>query len=336
LNVFVKLQREWLLLIGSLLVMAALYNHYMGHSAYLVEIIFVAVGVLLALYSLKTIGAKPQAAQEGLIVQLLTRVMSREKCAQVLPLSGFLIILLWSGWKLFEKGQTDLRMEDFIVTLFGLSLVLYYSGPSKFTMQKDFMVLYLMFMTIVFAVIWKLYTILTGDSYVRITAYSEYYFITMPVVFLVNLWGVPASYDLDLSGHGLSNIITYTYHGRTIYLGIGEGCSGLYSAGLFFSAFLAFVLVRYRKIDRYVLVALGLGFLVTWASNIIRMTITILVGSAWGHPALVFVHSYIGIIIFVVFVTVFWYFIVRWLDWMERTEQKKIVSESDGPAVQQV
>ena len=313
-----RLQREWLLLLGSLLVMAALYNHYMGHSAYLVEIIFVAVGTSLAVYSLMIPSAKPPMVGEGLVVQLLSKVMSREKCAQFLPLAGFLLILAWSGWKLFVRGETDLRMEDFIVTLFGLSLVLYYSGPSQYTVQKDFIVLYLMFLTIVFAVIWKLYTILTGESYARITAYSEYYFITMPVVFLVKLLGVHADYELDLSGGGLSNIIAYEYHGEMAYVGIGTGCSGLYSAGLFFSAFLAFVLVRYKRIDKYTLVALGLGFVVTWASNIVRMAITILVGHTWGHPALVFVHSYIGIIIFVAFVTVFWYFIVRWLDVKER------------------
>jgi FtsH-binding integral membrane protein len=48
------------------------------------------------------------------------------------------------------------------------------------------------------------------------------------------------------------------------------------------------------------------------------MVITILVGSIWGHPALAFVHSYIGILIFVAFVTVFWMLIVRWLDKVEK------------------
>ncbi|HEX7391984.1 MAG TPA: hypothetical protein VF374_03430, partial [Thermoplasmata archaeon] len=42
--------------------------------------------------------------------------------------------------------------------------------------------------------------------------------------------------------------------------------------------------------------------------------ITIWVGSMYGHPALAFVHSTLGILIFVAFITVFWYLIVRWLD----------------------
>jgi len=313
----VKVQREWLLLTGALLVMAALYNHYLGHSVYLVEIIFVVAGALLALFSLRTLVRKDRV-EEGLLVSLLTRFMTKQQCAALLPILGFAIIFAWSAWKLFVLNATDLIMEDFIVTLFGLSLILYYAGPSQLTMPKDFVVLYLMFTTITFAVIWKLYTILTGESYYRITAYSEYYFITTPVVALVNFFGVGARAELDLTGGGLSNTIIYEYHGSMTYLGIGSGCSGLYSAGLFFSAFLAFVLVRYRNVDRYILAALAVGFFVTWLSNILRMVITIIVGSKYGYPALVVVHSYIGIIIFVAFITLFWFLIVKWLDRVEK------------------
>jgi len=175
-------------------------------------------------------------------------------------------------------------------------------------------VLYLTFLAVVFVVIWGAYEKITGESYYRVTAYSEYYFITLPVVALVNLFGVSATAELDLGGIGLSNVISYEYHGVLLRVGIGTGCSGLYSAGLFFSAFLAFVLVRYRKVDFPILLSLALGLFVTWAGNIVRMTITVLVGHAYGHPALAFVHSYIGILIFVVFITAFWFPIVRWLD----------------------
>jgi exosortase/archaeosortase family protein len=318
----VRPPREWLLLLGSILIVGALYNHYLGHSAYLVEIIFIAVGLVLAIYSLLRRSAQPEQPREGLLIEFFSRYIPKKVLVPALPFIGFMIILIWSLWKILRTGERDLQMVDFIVTLFGLSLVLYYSGPTKYAMQKDFVVLYLMFMTIVFAVIWKLYVIITGESYTRVTAYSEYYFITIPVASIVSFLGVHATAVLDLSGFGLSNLIFYNYHGRMLLIGIGSGCSGLYSAGLFFSAFLALVLVRYRRVDKRILLALGLGLLVTWASNIIRMTITILVGSAYGPPALTFVHSYIGIIIFVIFVTIFWVIIIRWLDKVEKLEPK--------------
>lgn len=310
-----RISREILLLAGSLFVIAAVYNHYIGgHSAYLLEIIFLGIGASLALLSLWPQDKNTeQPEHEGLLVRFLTRFLSKEQCLILIPLAGFVLIMAWSAWKLFVVGDADLHMEDLIVTLFGLSLVLYNAGPSRFAVQKDFVVLYLLFLTIVFAVIWKLYTIITGESYVRVTAYAEYYFVTTPVVTLLQLIGVNAHASLA----NLSNIIDYEYHGRMLRVSIGTSCSGLYSTGLFFSAFLAFVLVRYNRVDRNIIAALGVGFFVTWASNILRMVITVLVGSAYGHPALAFVHSYIGILIFVGFITVFWLLIVRWLDRME-------------------
>ncbi len=309
-----RIRREWLLLSGALLVVAALFNHYLSHSSYFLEIVLVSTGTFLALFSMWRMSASDSPQRDGLIIEVLSRVVPKEWLAPALPILGFGIILAWSAWKIFVSGQADLRIEDFIVTLFGLSIVLYYFGPSTFTMQKDFVVLYLFFLTIIFAVIWNLYTMITGESYYRITAYSEYYFITIPVVWLVRLFGVGAEVELDLDGIGLSNTIAYEYAGVLIRLGVGTGCSGLYSAGLFFSAFLAFVIVRYERIDKRIIAALGLGLLVTWFGNIFRMAVTVVIGSAYGHPALVFVHSTFGIVIFVAFITVFWYLIVRWLD----------------------
>lgn len=317
-----RIQREWLLLLGSLLVFAALYNHYIGHSVYLVEIVFVVAGILIALSSLFLPSAKPLEEEDGLLVQLLSRYVSKKLVALVLPITGFAIIAIWSIWKISVSGSTDLHMEDFMVTLFGLSLVLYYSGPSKYTAQKDFVVLYLLFMTFVFVVIWKTYTLTTGDAGARFSANTQYHFITVPVVMFLQLLGVDANAILDISNApGMTNYIDYPYAGRTITLGVGATCSGLYSAGLFFSAFLSFVLVRYGKLDRPIMMGLAAGLLVTWCSNILRMTITVFVGSVYGHPALTVFHSYFGIIVFIIFLTIFWMLIVRWLD---RREVAKI------------
>lgn len=318
-----KIQREWLLLLGSLFVIAALYNHYIGHSAYLVEIIFVVIGSIIALYALITQEPKPSDTGDGMLVVLLSRYLTKRQCAFLLPFIGFALILGWSVWKLSVKGTADLRMEDFMVTLLGLSLVLYYSGPSRFAPQKDFVVLYLLFMTIVFVVLWKSYVMFTGEAGARLSMYTQFYMITSPVAVLAQALGVDATAVLLPDNPGLTNFIEYEYQGRYITVGIGVTCSGLYSAGMFFSAFLAFVLVRYKRVDKYILLGLGAGLLVTWCSNVFRMTVTILIGSVYGHPGLSFFHSYFGIIVFILFLTVFWVIIVRWLDKHEPLVQQK-------------
>ncbi len=310
----VRFQREWFLLIGSLFVAAALYGHYMGHSVLSVEIAMLAVGVGMALYAARAISASKVEISDGLVFRIVSRLVKRENTAMVISASGFALLFAWSAWKILFVKATDLHLEDFVVTLFGISLVLYNTAPTKLHSVQDFAVFYLFFLTIVFVVIWRAYSLTSGDSYVKITAYSEYYIVTAPVTGILNGLGFQVHSSLNLGGPGLSNIIEYEHDGAILKLGIGTGCSGLYSAGLFFSAFLAFILVRYQKVDRPAGVALVIGFAVTWLSNIIRMIVTIATGIAWGHPALAFVHSYIGILVFVLFITIFWLLIVRWLD----------------------
>lgn len=314
----VRLRDEWLLILGSMLVAGALYNHYMGHSALLVELVMLGCGSALVLLSVRFHSRRESVpALHGILHRILARAVSDRRAEHLIPLIGFAVLLGWSAYKIVVVGETNLRMEDIIVTLFGFSLVLYETGPSKAQVVKDFIVLYLAFLAFVFVIIWKTYSLITGESYYEITSYAEFYFVTTPVASILQLFGFQVTAVLDLDGIGLSNIIEYYHDGRLLRVGIGVGCSGLYSAGLFFSAFLSFVLVRYEKVDRYICAAAAVGFAVTWLSNIIRMVITIMAGIFWGHPALALVHSYIGVIIFVCLITVFWVVIVRWLDSVE-------------------
>ncbi|UCE45335.1 MAG: exosortase/archaeosortase family protein [Methanobacteriota archaeon] len=325
------LRSEWLLLLGSLLVAGALYNHYMGHSALLIELVMVGIGTTLAVLACRSLLRSDVKGSEGALVDFLSRYVNKDHCGVVISIAGFTLILLWSLWKIVFIGKTDLRMEDFIVTLLGLSLVVYSSERSRLGEVKDFIVLYLLFLTIVFVVIWRTYSLVTGESHYRVTAYAEYYVVTMPVTWMLTALGFHVNAILDLDGIGLSNIIEYEHDGMMLRVGIGVGCSGLYSAGLFFSAFLAFVVARYRRVDIYTSVGLSAGFVVTWMANITRMVVTVMAGIAWGHPALATVHSYIGIIIFVAFITVFWVFIVRWLDRKEgRTAPPSALPSEEG------
>lgn len=310
-----------------MLVAGALYNHYMGHSALLVELVMVGVGTAIAVRTCLSLQKSGSEESEGILVDFISRYVRRDLCPVLISAAGFALILLWSTWKILFVGETNLRMEDFIVTVLGLSLVVYPSDHSRLSEVKDFLVLYLIFLALVFVVVWRTYYLVTGESHYTVTAYTEYYIITAPVAWLLRVFGFNVEAILDLDGIGLANLIEYEHNGMLLRVGIGSGCSGLYSAGLFFSAFLAFVIARYRRFDRYIAVGLLAGFLTTWFSNIIRMVVTVMAGIIWGHPALAFVHGFIGIIVFVSFISVFWILIVRWLD------SKELKSEADVPPV---
>ena len=260
--------------------------------------------------------------QKGFLTNLLMKVFNEDQTAVIIPLIGFAILVAWTAIKISIHGQTDLRMEDIIITLLGLSLLLYQTGLSKYQQEKDFIVLYLLLLILFFLVVIPLITLLATESYHDFMTYSELTFVTNPVIFMARLFGANVNLELDPYNPEITNYIDFFYQGRLIRLGVGLTCSGIYTFGLFFSAFMAFVLVVYKRFDRYILVALILGAFVTWAANIFRMLIIVLVGAAYGFSALFFVHMYVGIVIFVLFASVFWLLIVRWLDVKEGVREK--------------
>ena len=308
-----------------MLVAGALYNHYMGHSALLVELVMVGVGTAIAIRACLSLQKSGSKESEGILIDFMSRYVRRDLCPVLIPAAGFTLIFLWSAWKILLVGETNMRMEDFIVTLLGMSLVVYPSGQSKLGEVKDFVVLYLMLLAVVFVILWRTYSLVTGESHYKITAYAEFYIVTAPVAWILSAFGFNVDAILDIDRIGITNMIEYEHNGMLLRVGIGAGCSGLYSAGLFFSAFLAFVIARYRRFDRYIAVGLLAGFVTTWFSNIIRMVLTVMAGIIWGHPALAFVHSFIGIIVFVSFISVFWIFIVRWLDSKEMKPEAEAI-----------
>ena len=144
-----RFNRDWYPLIGALLIIGALYNHYLGHSVLLFEIILVAIGIAFSTVNLLTNFKKNEKDKNyGFLIRLLSPILNEDQCSVLIPISGFVILLTWSVFKIFIIDENDLRMEDIIVSLLGLSIILYYSGPSRFYKEKDFITLYLIFLTL--------------------------------------------------------------------------------------------------------------------------------------------------------------------------------------------
>ena len=310
-----RLNRDWYPLIGALLIIGALYSHYLGHSVLLFEIILVGVGIAFSIVNpLSNFKKNKEEKNNGFLIRLLSPILNEDQCSVLIPIFGFIILLTWSVFKIFIIDENNLRMEDIIVSLLGLSIILYYSGPSRYYREKDFITLYLIFLTIVFAIVLNLYSRMAGTEYTIAMARSEYYIVTVPVVTILNGFGFDVCSEFVISSVEISNIIEYFYQGKLLRLSVGGSCSGIYSIGLFFSAFLAFVLIRYQKMSKDIAFAAIAGLFLTWSSNIIRMILTVIVGIEYGPIALITFHMYIGIIIFVAIILLFWIFIMKWLD----------------------
>jgi exosortase/archaeosortase family protein len=103
-----------------------------------------------------------------------------------------------------------------------------------------------------------------------------------------------------------------------VTLVISTACSGIYSFGIFASAYSAFLLTEYERASRRLWYILGLGFLASYAANLLRMVVIVLVGyytdsAQTDLQYLLLAHSYAGWIIFLAWLALFWGLLFKFL-----------------------
>ena len=99
---------------------------------------------------------------------------------------------------------------------------------------------------------------------------------------------------------------------------ITTACSGIYSFGIFASAFVAFVLTEFQRPARRVWLLLGLGLVTAYVANVLRMVIIVLVGyytdtTETDLQNMLIAHSYAGWLIFLGWIGVFWGILFKFL-----------------------
>src|SRR5207247_92364 len=106
--------------------------------------------------------------------------------------------------------------------------------------------------------------------------------------------------------------------GAVLTVVITTACSGIYSFGIFASAFVAFVLTEFDRFRPKVLALLALGFLTAYAANILRMVLIVLFGVYSDTPQdsvnnLLVAHSNLGWLIFLGWIALFWGLVFRFV-----------------------
>src|SRR5213079_2024789 len=73
--------------------------------------------------------------------------------------------------------------------------------------------------------------------------------------------------------------------GAEVTVVITTACSGIYSFGIFASAFAAFVVTEYERLTNRTWALLSMGLLTSYAANVLRMVIIVLAGYYADTPA---------------------------------------------------
>lgn len=287
----------------------------------LIGIIFLAIGLLLIYLdyrSLKTasrgaaVEVKPKRTtktKRPSLSQRLIRKISFD--GRLIPFFWVFGILLIAGDLLLAGvyGNSSFGSFDVILFAFGATLILYAPLLKRYPRELDFLVVFLALLTVVLIIPLVIVGNLSGNIE-DLTSQQDlvYVLLTAPLSGILSVLGV------ESSAHGLFLSFT-TANGDQLTIGILASCAGIYSFGIFLSAFLAFVLSEFTVFTKRIAVLLIIGSFLTYAANLLRMTVVVLAGyyngmGVQGDPApftLLWTHAYAGEIIFICWVALFWW-----------------------------
>ncbi len=264
----------------------------------------------------------PQRAQgiEGLpslANRLLDRVTWHGRLVPLFPLMAIAIVLADLGYNLTVSATPALRTEDIIVILAAAALFVYRFVPTHFARERDFGLMFFLCLNAILVVPLLAARAYTADFERSVDLYS-WTALAPQTSAVLSLLGVTNSVH-PVAGSTAPGLTFVPQHFAVqVTVVITTACSGIYSFGIFASAFVAFVLTEYQKMAKKVWALLGLGFLTSYVANVLRMVVIVLVGYYTDTAEselqnLLIAHSYAGWLIFLAWISLFWSILFRLL-----------------------
>jgi len=321
---WVREHKSTAILIALLLIFGGidlLLNPPKGQGIEFFGIPLLAVGIFLVVLAFwPEEGLKARLEKKSLGASLLNFLSLNGKLRPYFPIIGAVIIVADLLYNIFLSATPGLLTHDTVVLLLGSALIVYNFVPEKYGKERDFALLFFIFLVLILVIPLLLARAFLGNFEESVNLYSAY-MLAPQVSFFLNLLGIKSSVDWI-------NLAFTTARGQEVIVGITTACSGIYSFGIFASAFIAFVFTEYKKIDLKVLALLALGIFTAYLANILRMVTIILVGYYYDTPEtnlqfMLQAHSNAGWIIFLGWIALFWLLVFKFLVKREKVEEIK-------------
>lgn len=224
------------------------------------------------------------------------------------PLVGLIIVFILLSYN-YAKGDSFGR-NDRMVMFMSLCWFFYNSVPSSYSMERDFIFLFLNILVVILIAPSQIFIFFTGQEIASGSAWES------DLVYI--LLGKPLHTMFEISGlfpTSASGIIFKFVDGNgdIISVSIARSCTGIYSVAIFASAFVSFILNHSSKFDYNTIIILSLGIGMSFIANLLRMFIIVFVGHKYGTDAMMFTHYNIGWFIFIIWVSFFWYLLFNYL-----------------------
>ena len=256
-------------------------------------------------------------APSGLASQFLRIITWHGRLVKLFPVIGAGIILADLEYNAFVSATPALQTEDIIVLLAAVVLIGYAFVPARFARGRDFVLTFFIVLNGILVVPLLLARAYYSDFEQSVDLYS-WVALAPETSAVLNLLGVSNTVHSVTGATAPGLTFTPRNLPAPVTLVITTACSGIYSFGIFASAFVAFVLTEQEKLSPRVWVFLGLGLLGAYMANVLRMTVIVLVGyytdtAQTDLQNMLLAHSYLGWIIFLAWTSLFWWALVRFL-----------------------
>jgi exosortase/archaeosortase family protein len=226
------------------------------------------------------------------------------------PIAGVGIIAADLAYNFFLSSSPDLLTEDIMVLLTATVLLGYDFVPLTYHRERDFALIFFLVLDAILVIPLLIVRFVTRNVVASVDVYS-WTALAPELSSILSLLGVENSVHpvTGFTAPGLT--FTPVKMSIPVTVVISTSCSGIYSFGIFASAFVAFLLTEYESPSRRLWILLAFGFLASYVANLLRMVIIVLVGyytdSAQSDlQNLLLAHSYAGWMIFLGWLALFW------------------------------
>jgi len=327
------------LLFAFLLVVAGvdlLLNPPKGQDVEFLGIPLVAAGLaVLAILFRRSAGAPAPRDARTLASRFLNFVTLRGKIVRWFPAFAIAGIAVDLAYNQLVFDRISLGTEDTSVLLFAAALFAYPFVPPRFSRERDFVLMFMAALILVLVVPLLVARLYYQDFERSVDIYS-WTALAPQTSWVLNVLGVSANvHPVPLStAPGLTFV---TKAGLPITVVITTACSGIYSFGIFASAFVAFVLTEYERFEPRALALLALGFVTSYVANILRMVLIVLVGAYSDTQQeavqnLAVAHSNLGWLIFLAWIALFWGLAFRFIVKPPSVSGTRAVTVTETPA----
>ncbi|MGD0477190.1 MAG: exosortase/archaeosortase family protein [Nitrososphaerales archaeon] len=113
---------------------------------------------------------------------------------------------------------------------------------------------------------------------------------------------------------------------------IAQACGGVEEILIFFVAFAFMLMDVGRKAPKKAMVLLPVGFVGTYLVSIVRLDAVIVTGYLYGYDAMETAHLYLGVLLYLAFISAFWYLSLKWIGIGNRAKPE-VLSEEESATV---